>query len=248
MKKVFKITLLVTLCSLIFSCNTDNKQVRFVNLQGNPGQLHLTTPSENLSALSRQGRASEAAISREKQYKSQAKPAKQYSVNKYASNQQNNYIKPNPSTKQAKKNPELLYTVDMPTDEKKSTVKSTNITSKNIYIEQNKKQIEKKRTSKPRIISEIKIPAKTSATEYSVASGLYVQAGSFRNIDVANSQLKKIKKITNNPSNVQIQQATVKNKKYYRIVIGPITKKNTAKIIRNNLKKRGQSSILIKVK
>ena len=246
-------SLLIALISLtIFtSCNQNNREVRFVNLQGTPGQLQLTTPSENLSALSRQGRASEAALNREKKYRNQATPAKKYNVNKYAAKAPSgNFTTPNPTTKIPKENPELLYTVKMPVEDKRQTTKSTNsqTSSKNIYIEKEIPDNSKRGPSSPRVISEIKIPAKSSYKKSKITSGLYVQAGSFRSKNVANSHLEKIKKITNNPANVKIQEAVVKNKQYFRVVIGPITKKSTANIISKNLKEKGQNSILIKVK
>ncbi len=251
MKNIKSLSIALISLTIFTSCHQNNREVRFVNLQGTPGQLQLTTPSENLRALSRQGRASEAALNREKQYRNQTTPAKKYNVNKYAvETPSNNFTTPNPTTKIPSENPELLYTVKMPVEEKGQTAKSENsqISSKNIYIEKEIPNNNIKKPSNPRVISEIRIPAKSSYNESEIVSGLYVQAGSFRSKNVAKSHLEKIKKITNNPSNVKIQEAIVKNKQYFRVVIGPITKKSTANIISKNLKEKGQNSILIKVK
>ena len=122
MKKTLKFFIATLLTTLLFSCNNNDRQVRFVNLNGNPGQLHLTTPSENLTALSRQGRASEAALSREKRYQSQKPQQKQLAVNKYSNSNNQKIITPNPATKNPKQNPELLYTMDMPIDRKNNNI------------------------------------------------------------------------------------------------------------------------------
>lgn len=249
MKKTLKFFITTIFSILLFSCNHNGGQVRFVNLSGNPGQLHLTTPSENLTALSRQGRASESALSREKRYQSQKSTQKQFAVNKYSNNNNQKIITPNPATKNPKQNPELLYTMDMPVNKKNNNNNlKREIQSKDIYITEQKNTSPNNFNKSPRVLSEIKIPSKKPDSNFKVSGGLYVQVGSFRNKNVAKSHLEKVKKITNNPSNVKIQKAKVKNKNYYRVLIGPISKRVTAKIISKNLKEKGQNSILIKVK
>lgn len=251
--KIAKFFILATFLANIFSCSQDiftrnqQSQIRFVDLQGNHRKIRLNTPTENAIALTKQGKITEEKLVEEENYKKQKlKEEKTLSYNKYS----------NPEEEQnpAEKSNELVYTMNLPTEKndqqniQKSQEQEFEITKKQ---SQNTDPSPKSETkSGVRVISETKIPANESTNTQStdLKKGRYVQAGSFTTMRHAKQHLDKIKNLTNNPKNVNIQSAKVRNKNYYRVVIGPITQKKTANLIINDLKKKGQNSIIIKIR
>ncbi len=244
----------LTSCSQNPLVTNQKSEIRFVDLQGNPRKIRLNTPSENVDALTEQGKISQTKIIEEENYKQSEVKEKELSYNKYGDDNQ----KQPQALKDPKKNG-LIYTMNLPTEEnkpeeiRKPEKEATNAPVEEEYdlaktttkIDSQEKTI--RGGSGERIISETKIPSASSKTK-EIQSGTYVQVGSFTKMTQAERQLNTIKKITNNPGNVKIQSAKVKNKNYYRVVIGPITKKQTAKLLTKDLKRKGQNSIIIKIK
>ncbi len=249
----FKFFILIAFFANVISCaqdpfSTQEPQIRFVDLQGNPRKIRLNTPTENAVALTQQGKITEEKLAEEKNYEQQQKQQqKNLSYNKY-------------SDEQAQKNA-LAYTVNMPTEENnsKEIAKEFQITKEDSSPKpqlqvQEQPKAKKYSGGSARIISETKIPANGSNSasnnydQKDLRSGTYVQAGSFTTMKHAQQHLDKVRSLTNNPRNVNIQSAKVRNKNYYRVVIGPITQKQTAKLIIKDLKEKGQNSIIIKIR
>ncbi len=252
------------------SCTGDMLQkkskIRFVDLQGNPKKITLNTPFENVTALTRQGRVSEKKIVERDNYKKQTVESRKLSYNKYGNDSNNNSVSnsrfnntagnansnqsPMLQSNQQRQNRELLYTAT-------SSAPTNKAKANNLYLDPKPKLEQKKvafdnQPSKANnseiIISETKVPAKSYDGNSDLKKGMYVQAGSFTNINHAKKHVAKVKRITNNPRNVNIQSTKIRNKKYYRVVIGPITQKRTADLIIKDLKQRNQNSIVIKIK
>lgn len=239
----------------------EGSKIEFVDLQGNQRKLKLNTPTENIVALTKQGKISEEKIIKGENYSQATNPkiAAKRSYNKYGNNKGQNKVNGPNGTKESD---ELLYTLDLPTESSDKTTNQKTIDDKTppTKIVQPKYKPTVRSSKKynqvnsykgnygVKIISETVIPAKNSNKgSGQLKSGIYVQAGSFSRRDSANRYLNKIKSLTNN-SNINIQSAKVRNKNYYRVVVGPLSKKSTANLMVKDLKKKGQNSIIIKIK
>ena len=262
---------LVILASTAISCSQDffrrkDAKIEFVDLQGNQRKLKLNTPTENIVALTKQGKISEEKIIEEENYTDATKPEMvvERSYNKYGNKGQDNVGGIN-GTKESK---ELLYTLDLPTENSDKSMNEKNfdqeVATPTQIVESKQSQNEpvsrsskrynlistyKESNPNAKIISETIIPAKNSRNESGeLKSGIYVQAGSFSSKDHAIQHIDKIRSLTNNARNINIQPAKVSNKNYYRVVVGPLSKKDTANLMVKDLKKKGQNSIIIQIK
>ncbi len=265
MKTSITIKYFISLFLIVFSISCsqnpltkEKPQIRFVDLQGNARKIKLNTPTENISALTKQGRISQAKLIEGNNYKQGEEKSKNLSYNKYSDDNQKGLVKASPP---AKKNG-LIYTMNLPTkkndqetiqkptSDKGSGQSKAQTKEKEYNLSKGKRRIG---SGGPRIISETKIPASSSSQRSEnnptkLAKGRYVQVGSFTRMSHAKQHLGKVRNITNNLKNINIQSAKVRRKNYYRVVIGPITKKKTAKLLIKDLKRKGQNSIIIKIK
>ncbi len=236
---IFLILFLNSSCHKIFKDfknNNKGKKVRFVSLEGKSRDIDLRTPPQNVEILNEQGRLSNRVINPPKQGLNQKN---QISENKYATN----------SAQQ-----ELERTLSLPTDNSRrlpnnNRRQSTEIVAQNAGNKPDSAIVEElKLEEQPEVILSLK-KSKTDKIkqEKTVSSGIYVQTGSFRNESGAKTQLRKISKLPF-VNNIKIQNAYVKGKKYYRVLVGPFNNKKTAKLETINLKNKGHKSIIVKIR
>lgn len=229
-----------------FSKNKQNQKIRLVDLQGKSRPIELKTPPQNLTALNKQGNLTINKINSQPAQKYQKQ---NFSQNKYANLPQNELEKTlaMPTKNNViTSNPPIKY---KETEEKKSN----NINAFNKQEVLKEVEYDLAKVKEPKLLNNNKKNNITSkklsvATSNIVKKGYYAQAGSFSNEIYAKKHLEKLRKIAPKSTKFNIQKAKINKKQYYRVLVGPYNYKNSAKSMVNLLKKKKQSSILIKVK
>lgn len=261
MKHVFSTKIIILLTLVIFSCTPKNQepQVRLVGLDGKPGKkVDPKVPDLNIEALRQQGRLAKAEqftqnlannqnnfgqySSYQNQYSNQTQPQNYASASSKIIEDTLQFSQNPQFNEQPKfKNQQVIYQKD-----KRKSVPEYNLANIDEEIEievidktkpnaRPSQQVSKKKKY-------VKTPAKKkSAGRRSSGKKYYAQVGSFLNKNNANKELKRMKKFHSG----KIQ--TVRGKKVvHRVILGPFTKKSSARNLVSKVKKSGHDAILIK--
>lgn len=240
-------------------------KLRVVSLQGKAKPVEIKTPDLNVEALREQGKSNsyssshyvETPLQDNRAVRKTENYSNEFYDNKYNKNgfdninsQQQEVVYRSDFNEQNNEKTDVKYILDTNSKQGKNPIiiqESSNVKTiddndnQTVEIDLSNNAVVEKTTPKEIEKTEIKKEVKKIAPKVN-KNGYFVQVGAFKNKRNADRSLAYMKKFNKG----LVQNVTANSEIKYKVILGPFSKRSSAQIIYNKIKKSGHDALIIR--